>query len=222
MKTLLALLLFAAALPAATVEMGFTGAMTGINDGSYYVGPYNLTIDGVPTTGVCITWDLEVGPPYLWIADLQPVSAFAPAEQTALLEADWLALQFTPSDEAQWVSIHHAIWDLFGASYTDTGTWLALAAADYGSVNPNSFLVAVPTPDITQSFLIQTPEPRLCWIGLGFLVLWAGFGWYERKRRLLHCECGQATTPEQLERSKRFGIKADPHGHVHSFHGASA
>ena len=42
------------------------------------------------------------------------------------------------------------------------------------------------------------------------------------ERNMLHCECGQATTPEQLERANRFGIKADPHGHVHSFHGASA
>ena len=42
------------------------------------------------------------------------------------------------------------------------------------------------------------------------------------ERNMLHCECGQATTPEQLERANRFGIKADPRGHVHSFHGVSA
>jgi hypothetical protein len=42
------------------------------------------------------------------------------------------------------------------------------------------------------------------------------------ERNMLHCECGQATTPEQLERAKRFGVKADPRGHVHSFHGVSA
>ena len=38
----------------------------------------------------------------------------------------------------------------------------------------------------------------------------------------LRCECGATITSEDLERVKRFGIKADPRGHVHNFQEVSA
>ena len=183
MKTL-ALLFFAASLLLAdTVNMGFIGPSTSINDGTDYVGSYDLTIDGTPVLGVCITWDMRVGPPYAWTADLLPVSTFSPTEQVALLESDWLALQFTPTNESQWAAIHHAIWDEFGASYTDAGPWLALAAENYGLIDPTSFQVAVPTPDATQSFLIQTPEPGEWPVLLGLMLAVFGYIlWHHRRR----------------------------------------
>jgi len=172
MKTLL-ILVVAAVAQASTVQ--FVSAGSGANDGADYVGPYNLLIDGQPVKGTCISYDLRVGPPNTWTATAEPVSDFAPEYQVKLLEAEWLNHQFATSNDT--VGIHHAIWNLFGATYAGTGQWLSEAQQNYRSVDPNSFDLLVPVPaNYTQSFLIEhpTPEPAtviLLALGIGLFAL---------------------------------------------------
>ena len=149
---------------ASTVDVTFLGPSTGANNGTDYVGPYDLTIDGAPVQGVCISWNLEVGPPYSWTAtEIQ-----LPGNYDPFLEAAWLTEQFNyiaPSD-AGWSPTHQAIWDLFGASFNDPGTlaWIAQAEnpANWGTINPADFVLLQPLQaDYTQTFIVpvSTPEP---------------------------------------------------------------
>jgi len=178
-KTSLAAL-FAALLTVAPLAFAdtidFVG-MTGVSNGSVYVGPYSLTDNGVSILGTCITFNLEVGPPYEWTASLEGLGDFTDPMYTELLEAEWLNLKF--SSNTDWVGIHQAIWDLFGASYNDVDTkgWVSQAkvAANWSSVDPTSFGVLVPQPEnATQWFLVtdskSAPEPSLFFLAGGGLL----------------------------------------------------
>ena len=173
-----AALLLAATANASTVD--FLNAGTGVNDGVDYVGPYVLSVDGITTAGTCITFDQRVGPPYEWLAAIETVADFSEPVRTELLEAEWLNTQFAGSPDT--VGIHHGIWDIFGASYADGEPWAALASANYGTVDQNSFDVLAPTQaNFTQTFLIPakkpeeftfTPEPGTSFLlGAGLVVL---------------------------------------------------
>lgn len=182
-KTSLALL-FAALLLAAPLAFAdtidFTGT-AGVSNGTTYVGPYNLTDDGVAILGTCITFNLEVGPPYEWTADLEGLGSFTDPMKTELIEAEWLNLQFSSSSD--WVGIHQAIWDLFGASFSDSDTlkWVGQAEtkSNWSTVDTTSFGVLVPQPeDVAQWFLVtdskSTPEPSLLFlVGGGLLCMLA-------------------------------------------------
>src|ERR1039457_7066645 len=137
-KTMLMLFTMSVLAFATPVSVTFLGSSTQANNGSFYVGPYNLTVDGAPVLGTCVNWDLEVGPPYSWEANELPL----PNTQQ-FLSAVWLTEQFIGYPD--WVSIHQAIWDEFGASYSDPTTlgWLAQAnnPANYGSVDASNFLL---------------------------------------------------------------------------------
>lgn len=152
----------------ASVVATFVDGGVGVSNGTALVGPYDLTADGQTIQGVCISFDLEVGPPYVWTADWFSGASFTQPQLGKLEEADWLVLQFGTQPTNAWVGIHQAIWDIFGASFFDADTisWLAAAEINGGSVDPNSFRVLVPTvPNFTQSFIVQntiakpTPEP---------------------------------------------------------------
>jgi hypothetical protein len=170
------LFLLAISLSASTIQ--FVNPGSGANNGSVYVGPYNLLEDGTPIQGTCITWDLIVGPPFVWDAQREYLSDFTEPQRTKLLEAEWLTLQFIQGQD--WAPIHQAIWDIFGAGYTDSSTlsWERQAQQNYGSVDPYGFYLLVPNPvDFTQSFIVQTPEPAtLGLIGLALI----GVGWRKR------------------------------------------
>jgi hypothetical protein len=89
-------------------------------------------------------------------------------------EAAWLVTQFS-SHSGDYVSLQYALWDLMspGAEPTtfanaDDGitvaNWLALAAANYGQINPANFVIATNTGTLAytgqvQEFIVQTPEP---------------------------------------------------------------
>ena len=94
--------------------------------------------------------------------------------QTLYEEAAWLVTQFA-SHPGDYVSLQYALWDLMtpGAeptSFANTdGTtvaqWLALAAANYGQINPGNFVIITNNTGTlaytgqVQEFIVQTPEP---------------------------------------------------------------
>ena len=88
-------------------------------------------------------------------------------------EAAWLVTQFS-SHSGDYVSLQYALWDLMtpgaeptnfaGADGTTVERWLALAAANYGQINPANFVIATNTGTLAytgqvQEFIVQTPEP---------------------------------------------------------------
>jgi hypothetical protein len=169
MKTAVALavslLLLVAVLPAATVDFISAGPQ---NNGTDYVGPYSLTVDGIPILGDCISPFQTVAPPYTWQASIIPLPLTVP-----LLEQAWLDEQYAINSD--WVGIQQAVWDLSGTSYSDSDTlgWETAAAVNYSSVDPSEFYLIVPTDQDAQTFLIQvTPEPgTLLLIGCGLFVV---------------------------------------------------
>jgi hypothetical protein len=182
-KLFVSLCLFGLTADAVTIQ--FVNVGSGDNNAVAYVGPYNLLVNGVLTQGTCISPFLEVDPPYQWTANVDPIADFADPQYTQLLQAAWLVGQFAASSDQ--IGIQQAVWNLFGAAYTDTDTlsWGAAAVSGYLSVNPSNFSVLVPVPaDFTQSFLIESgvsgiessvPEPALWWIvAAALVVFWRG------------------------------------------------
>jgi hypothetical protein len=91
-------------------------------------------------------------------------------------EAAWLVTQFS-SHSGDYVSLQYALWDLMtpgaeptnfaSADGTTVAQWLALAAANYGQINPANFMIATNTGTLAyrgqvQEFIVQTPEPTTC------------------------------------------------------------
>jgi hypothetical protein len=138
---LLMLMVAVVLLPASTIQFISAGPQ---NNGVEYVGPYSLTIDGIPVLADCVSPSLPVAPPYTWQADLVPIVDYTGSAETTLLEQQWLNTQFAVNSD--WVGIQQAIWYLSGADYSDSDTlgWIALAQANYGSVNTAAVTVIVP------------------------------------------------------------------------------
>lgn len=187
------LLLLAATILCSAATITFVGTQSTINDGSAVVGPYILTVDGQTVLGVCIDSNLEVGPPYTWSGNIDPISDFSQPRRTTLEEQVWLAEQFAVQPEDDWAQIHHAIWDLTGATYSDAGTWLSLAASNYGMVDVNNWDLIVPNPeDFTQSFLVDAvtvaaPEPGPVYMVAAGLALLVGVRlWKKRTKKVKH------------------------------------
>jgi hypothetical protein len=165
-------LLTAASCFAASIQ--FTGPSTGSNNGSSYVGPYNLLINGLPTEGMCVTYSIEISSGESWTANIDTLSSFSLPDQKLYLEEFYLDTQFNISTD--WVGIQQAAWDIFNpGTFTDPDTnyWLTKAQINYVTVNPNLFLVVVPIPtDAAQTFIIPSPEPiSLFLFGSGLIFI---------------------------------------------------
>jgi hypothetical protein len=93
--------------------------------------------------------------------------------QTLYEEAAWLATQFA-SHSGDYVSLQHALWDhrtpgaeptnFANADGTTVAQWLALAAVNYGQIDPANFMIVTNTGTLAytrqvQEFIVQTPEP---------------------------------------------------------------
>ena len=57
-----------------------------------YAGPYNITVNGMPFSEPCLTWDVIVAS--TWDAYLDPLTSISSSFQTPLREMEWLNLQF--------------------------------------------------------------------------------------------------------------------------------
>ena len=192
--TLLALTFCASANTLVTFDNG--GSYT---NGSQYVGPYNLTVNGLPVLGPCISFNNEVYNGETWeanIVDFSNVSTVPGMSKSLFQESVWLDQQFNGTNEA---AVQQALWDINGAvpQFTDgspttvgsTEWYVSQAIANSSTVNADNYALLVPidgtqsggygTP---QSFLITPPVPEpatLMLIGTGLIVL----GYVGKKRR---------------------------------------
>ncbi|GEM_PF-1650444 len=97
-------------------------------------------------------------------------------------EAAWLTTQFA-SNPGDLVNLQYALWDIMnpgvrGSGNLDVQHWLALAALNYGSINPYDFSIVtncnpiLQGPTQVQEFIVRTPEPgTLALLICGLLAL---------------------------------------------------
>jgi hypothetical protein len=115
----------------------FIGVPTGVNDGNYYVLPYEVTIDGRPQLVACYDIYDDVNFGDTWQAQLLDLntastSGYFSSRPDALAKYErvaWLdAQQYHTSDEQ--IGLQYAIWDVFGTYRTTTQSLAYEAAAN--------------------------------------------------------------------------------------------
>jgi hypothetical protein len=115
----------------------FIGVPTGVNDGTYYDLPYEVTIDGRPQLVACYDIYDDVNFGDTWQAQLLDLShaassgyfatrpnALAKYERVAWLDAQ----QY--HNAAEQIGLQYAIWDVFGTYRTNSQSLAFAAAAD--------------------------------------------------------------------------------------------
>ena len=184
MKPIILLLTLAAAASASTIVFG--GEPTGVDDGKYYVLPYQLTIDGVSQLVTCYDTHDEVSSGDTWNANLLTLNQaaatgyFDGANALAGYErVAWLSVQSYSGNDQQ-IGLQHAIWNVFGsapvtaAETTYDQAANAAAQSNYAGFNFSGFrfieeVGATPgAPGTEQAFVFNlnptsttsaTPEP---------------------------------------------------------------
>ena len=171
-----ALLFTGSILSADSLTVQLTGV--GASDGSYYVLPYELSIDAVETAAICYDFGDRISLNQAWEAtEFTVQDAVTDGEFSGLSDAvadydevAWLAsLQFTETlTTGDQIDLQHAIWNVFSpGAFTlpsdsfvnamQAGEATGMASLDYGSYQ---FLEAIPRDGSrAQSFVIYTPGP---------------------------------------------------------------
>jgi len=163
-KLLLAAAIALAAAPGVIAQsaMHFVSPGT-VTDGHYFVGPYQLTQDGVQKTAYCVDFFHAVNPPFDWTANSATVtgdlsttrlgSSLGAVDQYE--KAAYLTTKFAGATNQQTIDIQHAIWRLFApdAAFTGSGNgylidagsdfYLALANSNYltAGINYSNYAV---------------------------------------------------------------------------------
>jgi hypothetical protein len=204
--------LFATAASSANADtIQYLSAPTGVNDGSYYVLPYQITIDGKSQLVACYDIFDEVNSGDTWQAQLLDLNQAAQSgyfSKTPGALADyervaWLDAQ--PYDtSAEQIALQYAIWDVFGTYKTTTQSqaWAAAANAaaatgyrgfDFSGVRFVEQTGGTPGQNGTKQAFVywattpagtDTPEPGSLLLLVPAGVFLAGFAFSRRFRPL--------------------------------------
>jgi hypothetical protein len=134
--------LLAAATTLANAEtIVFMGPTTTVNDGSTYVLPYQVTINGVSQLVTCFDLADDVYDGDTWTASIMNIGAaaasgfFKVSNAFSLYErVAWLSAQ-AYSNADQQVGLQHAIWNVFGSTFETADSLQYEAAADLAAAN---------------------------------------------------------------------------------------
>jgi hypothetical protein len=138
---------------ASGATIAFQGAPTGVSDGTHFVLPYEVTINGTPQPVDCFDMldDVWVGQtwtaPLLTLSDAASSGFFSASNNLAQYErVAWLSAQ-SYSSTAEQIGLQHAIWNVFGVAPETAETDAYENAADQAAANKyagfsfNSFMV---------------------------------------------------------------------------------
>ncbi len=190
-----------AGLANATVMVTLDGYPQGITDGTSFVGPANLTIDGTEYSAVCYdalhsasineTWNADV----FGMVDLNLGAYFINQTNyvTKYEQVSYLSTLFSLGNENQWVDIQHTIWSVFDPSgYTADPNLIIQANNAINSgydFSPFRYIDSPPNSNpLVQGFIVDNPNIGLnpgpepaTWFLLcsGFLLMAA---WNLRRR----------------------------------------
>lgn len=115
----------------------FNGVPTGVNDGQYYVMPYEVAIDGVAQLVACYDIYDEVNFGDVWQANILTLGQVAasgffsdqPNAYDRYARIGWLESQ-TYSNNSQQIGLQYAIWSVFGTAPATADALAYEAAAD--------------------------------------------------------------------------------------------
>jgi hypothetical protein len=183
---------------AAPVNVTEVSVGNGVSNGSYYVGPYMLSIDGGPgVASICVDPLHDSNPGDTWLANLTQLGSdnlsntYQPAAGTQYEEAAYLFSLITQPGADQ-IGLQEAIWQIMAPTDPDSGIHTSATAAEFigqaqneaqnnfAGFDPSQYMIvsAVDSP-LHQEFLTTNtvPEPTtfsllgLACIGLGIPTL---------------------------------------------------
>ncbi len=182
---------------AETVSVTFLGTDTGVNNGTDFVLPYQLSIDGITTDATCYDILDGVNPGQSWTANVWTAAQAAtlgqfhnePNAAASYDEIAFLSQQTTSSAQDQ-IDLQEVIWNVFGGnqfsvttgmqSYLDLLKTEAFTNFNFGSVEfledadqnagrAQAFVVSSSTPGLHSNSAV--PEPGTMALLAGGLLL---------------------------------------------------
>jgi hypothetical protein len=179
-----------------TVSVTFLGADTGVNNGTDFVLPYQLSLDGITTDAACYDIFDAVSPGQSWVANVWTTpQAILEGQFSGALNAAagydeiaFLSQQATSSPQNQ-IDLQEDIWNVFGGnqfpvaagmqSYLDLLNTPAYSSFNFGSVEfledsdqaagrAQAFVVSSSAPGLS---IASAPEPGTMTLLAGGLLL---------------------------------------------------
>jgi hypothetical protein len=155
-----------------------------LGDGSYYVGPYTLQINGRNESVLCIDFVDQSKPGAQWNAYLSMLggnlaSTYHPAELVQYREEAYLFSLITERN-ADRVDIQHAAWAILDTAYKANKAaekWVVEAEQNYQTINPGAFEIISEAPGEKgpreQEFIgaVAVPEPALLSLLAGLMMI---------------------------------------------------
>ena len=196
MKKLFSIFVLAAAALSATpatteVTLQDVGSSP-LSDGSYYIGPYTLSINGQNHAALCVDFDHDTNPVTTWTAYVNTSHDFSGSyhsDNPDLYRQEAYLYNLITKPNADRIDIQHAAWNITDPNYTADSaaqSFVDLAKANFGSVNLNGFQVLSDVNHQQQEFLVfdsacAAPEPSsFAMLGGGLLL---GVGLIRRNRK---------------------------------------
>lgn len=161
-----------------------------MDDGSYYVGPYTLSINGQNVAALCVDFKDESYVGQSWTASLSQVggnvsATYNPTDNLQYEQEAYLYSLITQPN-ADRIDIQHAAWNITDPSFSINSAaeaFVTQAQAGYSTMNFSSYeIVSATDGSHAQEFMVSNaPEPASFTLLAAGLLL-GGLGLARRKK----------------------------------------